>query len=162
MLNITTSKIPSYHEIFKYLGISDVETFKNINKGRLGLWKIENLSILSCICLKPKVYSIKNFISEYEKHLRNTSEEHRKKILLEEHRCKGVPYACMKNVTHSTYNDALQDDHVKHVSSKSIRSYQHKLFTIESSKVGFHGLDMKRKFIGNKSEPFGYNPIDES
>lgn len=153
------SKIASYHEFFEKMNITDIEGFKKINKGKLGLWKIENLAMLCLIALKSKQYSILNFISAYEHELRRQHKKYRKSILIEEMRAKGVPYPCMKNISHANYEDALKDDHVKQVSCKAIRSYKHKLYTIESTKVGFHGLDLKRKFIGNTSVPFGYNPI---
>jgi len=150
------SKIPDYHEIFK--NIDNVKAFKNINKGKLGLWKLEYINIDSIIILKAKIYSIRNFVTQYEKHLMESDKKARKSIVALENKAKGVPYACMKGITHDDYMHSTSDN-IKHVKSKSIRSFGHKLYTIETTKVGFHGLDLKRKFVGNYSTPFGYNPL---
>lgn len=150
------SKIPDYHEIFK--NIANVKEFKNRNKGKLGLWKLEYINIDSIIILKAKIYSIRNFVTQYEKYLIENDKKAKKLIVPLENKAKGVPFACMKAITHDDYMNSTSDN-IKHVTSKSIRSFGHKLYTIESTKVGFHGLDLKRKFVGNYSTPFGYNPI---
>ena len=136
-------KIPSDHEIFK--NIENVEEFKLRNKGKQGLWKIETLDVIEMVALKAKQYSLLMFDGE------------------EYMKSKGVNLSAIKDkVTHQRYTDVVVENNLIGVEIKQIRSFNHKIYSIKSNRVGFHGIDLKRFYVKddimNKSLPYGYNP----
>ena len=138
------SKIPSKHEIFQH--IDNVEEFKLKNKGKQGLWKIETLDCVEMVALKAKQYSLLMFDGKQDM------------------KSKGVNLKAIKNkVTHDRYKDVVINNSLIDVEIKQIRSFNHKIYTIKSQRVGFHGIDLKRFYVKgdimNRSLPFGYNPI---
>ena len=137
------SKIPSDHEIFR--DMENVEEFKKKNKGKQGIWKIETLDILEMVALKAKQYSLLMYGGK------------------EELKTKGVNLKYAKDeVTHARYTDVAVNQSLIDVEINQIRSFNHKIFTIVSNRVGFHGIDLKRFYIPgdnlNRSLPYGYNP----
>ena len=76
---------------------------------------------------------------------------------------KGVNLKNVKNeITHQSFKNVVIDNSLIDVEVNQIRSFNHKIFTILSNRVGFHGIDLKRFYVKgdimNKSLPFGYDP----
>jgi len=137
------SKIPSDHEIFE--NVSNPDEFKKINKGKQGIWKIETLDCVEMIALKAKQYSLLMYNGKQDL------------------KTKGVNLKNVKDkITHELLKGVVVDDDLIDVEINQIRSFNHKIFSIVSNRVGFHGIDIKRFYVKgdkmNKSYPFGYNP----
>ena len=109
------------------------------NAGKLGLLKIETISVRRGIFLKSKVYILEDKSGEEEK------------------RAKGVMKQDMKNINFSTYEAVAMRDDVVYVDARMIRSFQHNLFNISVRKLGFHSLSVSRAFVAfNQSYPYGH------
>jgi len=137
------SKIPSDHEIFET--VYNVEEFKKENKGKQGIWKIETLDCVEMVALKAKQYSLLLYNGKNDM------------------KTKGVNLKNVKNeITHQSFKNVVIDNSLIDVEVNQIRSFNHKIFTILSNRVGFHGIDLKRFYVKgdimNKSLPFGYDP----
>jgi hypothetical protein len=91
--------------------------------------------VFKFVGLAPKVYCM--VVGEKER-------EHDKKAL------KGVPkYLQDSSFTFDKYLDVLENEKRLYCKMKQIRSYKHKVFTIEVQKSVLHGFDSKRYILDN-------------
>ena len=144
------SKLSPEHDIFKeFAHIKDLRT---LNSGVCGKVKLESSSLLSICSLRPKQFSILYFEDgAYE--------------VFTDMRLKGACLASRKRqVTHEVYVRTIFNDTYKFfVINHSIRSFNHDLYTVETKRLCFHGLDVYRIYPNpndvNESYPFGYFDI---
>ena len=144
------SKLSPDHKIFQEF--SHIKDLRTLNSGVCGLWKCETTSILSICSVRPKQFSILYFEDgSYE--------------VFTDMRLKGATLASRKRqVTHEIYVKTVFDDtYTFHVVNHSIRSYNHTLYTVQTNKLMFHGLDSYRHYPDpkdiNLSYPFGFYAI---
>ena len=122
----------------------EIPDLKTRNSGKLGLLKIETLSVRKAIFLKPKCYIL----------LEGDQEEQK--------RAKGVFGPEMRDIHYDTYEAVAFHDKIIYVNARLIRSFNHNLFNINVKKLGFHSLSLSRAFVEkNKSYPFGHWRLQE-
>ena len=119
------------------------------NKKVLGMFKDELRSLVmkAYTALNPKVYSFTNQTHEdFEK-----GKDTFKKL-------KGISRVVVKNeITHEDYNQVLKDGKSIKRDVVSIRSFNHKVYTIKTNKIALTAYYDKMYMIdGNNCVPFGY------
>ena len=122
--------------------------YSNKNKRALGCFKDETISIpiSEFVGLRSKMYSIKYGAKEKQT-------------------AKGVSNRVVKReLKHSVYKECLFDKTCNRVSNKTIQSYKHQLFSVETKKIGLSSYDDKRYVLncGVKTRAHGHyqNSLD--
>ena len=79
----------------------------------------------------------------------------------EQKKAKGVPKNIVKKeMNFNMYKKTLYENCNEKVKFNSIRSYQHKLFSITCSKTGLSNFENKRYYVSNESSyPHGHYAI---
>ena len=135
--DFSTISDPGFFELFP-----DDPGLKMRNAGKLGLLKVETISVRRGIFLKSKVYILEDKNGE-------------------EKRAKGVLKQEMTNINFSNYEAVALRDDVVYVDARMIRSFQHNLFNISVRKLGFHSLSVSRAFVAmNESYPYGHYALE--
>ena len=100
------------------------------NKNVPGLWKDECQGrVINSFCaLRPKMYS---FALEGETH----------------NKCKGVKQHVVKTMHHDEYLQCLENDIEREHEFVSIRSFKHKIYTVEQRKKSLSPMDDKRWYV---------------
>jgi hypothetical protein len=132
-----TSDYPSTHR-----------NYRCENKKVIGKWKDEmnSIPIQEIVALKAKMYSI----------LGGDSTE--KQV------AKGIPRVFLKrHLNHANYRQCLYSRDSKHAKASTIRSVNHRLYTMIVSKKGLDCNDTKRVVLNNTVDtlPFGHYCLDD-
>jgi hypothetical protein len=119
------------------------------NKKVLGKWKDElnGIPIQEIVALKAKMYSVKSL------------DNPEKKV------AKGIPRVFLRqHLTHKDYRQCLSDNRSQHAKASTIRSIDHKLYTMIISKKGLDCNDSKRVILFNNHDtlPFGHFRLQNS
>jgi hypothetical protein len=79
----------------------------------------------------------------------------------EQKKAKGVPkHIVKKRFNFDLYKKTLEENHLERVNFNSIRSYEHKIYSINSNKVGLSNFENKRYYVNNNlSYPYGHYAI---
>ena len=95
------------------------------------------------IGLKPKMYAFNVMADKEQK------------------KAKGVPtHIVKKRFNFDLYKKTLKENHLERVNFNSIRSYEHKIYSINSNKVGLSKFENKRYYVNNNfSYPYGHYAI---
>ena len=74
------------------------------------------------------------------------------------HKCKGIKYSSLKAFSHIDFVNCLHNRSTPEIKERSIRSFLHTLYNIETTKKIFHAYDDKRFILQNNIEtlPFGH------
>ena len=74
---------------------------------------------------------------------------------------KGVPkHIVKKRFNFDLYKKTLEEKHLERVNFNSIRSYEHKIYSINSNKAGLSNFGNKRCYVNNDlSYPYGHYAI---
>lgn len=132
--------------------------YSDRNANRLGALKDElpNAIITQFVVNKPKQYAVR-----YIK--RNVDSETGLNVYTTDYKqtAKGIPKRALKR----TYNfddfvEAIGSPKNSIVTSKSIRSFDQKLFTVESKRRGVNGFDVKRFILPDMITTLAYNHKD--
>ena len=118
---------------------SDIQMYDDTNKKVLGKMKLEtrNNIAVEFVGLRSKLYSLL---------LENGDD---KKT------CKGIKECVKRNkIRHQNYKDTLLSGENKNVSQRTIRSYDHSVFSIEMDKIALSAVNDKRHMVNNV---FGYS-----
>ena len=147
LLNIPTNdlyqdlaKLQQHFDFSNYLKNHPLYSIKN--KAVLGKFKDETAGevIEEFVGLRSKCYSIK---------LANTSKA----------TAAGVKKAVSKNLTHEIYKETLEKQRDYFISQKTLRSYDHNIFTVQQEKVGLTCYDDKRYLLDDATLAYGHYRI---
>ncbi len=71
----------------------------------------------------------------------------------------GVKKSQQNILRHHHYVETLRNSSVKYVKQKTIRAFNHELYTIEQKKIGLSPFDLKRKVLSNGIDtiPYGFS-----
>ena len=121
----------------------------NGNKKVLGMFKdeLQSLPMKEWTALNPKVYSFTNVShKDFEKGKDNFN------------KLKGISRVVVKNdIIHEDYNKVLKDGESIKKDVVSIRSFNHKVYTIKTNKIALTAYyDEMHMIDGNSCVPFGY------
>jgi hypothetical protein len=126
---------------------SDHPNFSNKNKKVLGKWKDElnGTPIQEIVALKAKMYSV-------------MTPTQVKKV------AKGIHRVFLnKHLTHADYKQCLNEGRSQHAKASTIRSVDHKLYTMTVNKKGLDCNDSKRVVLSNNHNtlPFGHYRLQD-
>ena len=113
--------------------------------------ELRSLPMKESTTLNPKVYSFKNLShKDFEK-----GKDNFKKL-------KGISRVVVKNeITHDDYNQVLKDGKIIKRDVVSIRSFEHKVYTIKTPKIALTAYyDKMYMTDSNTCVPFGYEKIN--
>ena len=77
--------------------------------------------------------------------------------------CKGIK-KCVKNtiIKHKNYKDTLLNEENKNISQRTIRSYNHDVYSIETTKIALSAVNDKRYMVNNlDSYAYGHYLIEK-
>jgi hypothetical protein len=128
----------------------DHPNFSERNKKTVGKWKDEmnGMPIQEIVALKAKMYSV----------LTPTAENSEKKV------AKGISRVFLnRHLTHEDYQICLDEGRSKQTKASTIRSVDHKLYTMIVSKKGLDCNDSKRVVLRNNHDtlPFGHYKLQD-
>ena len=127
----------------------DSPYFRPENKKVIGKFSDEKPDhvIKEVIALKPKMYSI------LAEPLPTSRQKEKKENFIT---AKGITAAAQKLLTHEDYRSVLVSRKAMNVDVRSIRSFNHKLFTISVNKKGLSAYDDKKFILSNGIDALSY------
>ena len=127
----------------------DSPYFRPENKKVIGKFSDEKPDhvIKEVIALKPKMYSI------LAEPLPTSRQKEKKENFIT---AKGITAAAQKLLTHEDYRSVLVSRKAMNVDVRSIRSFNHKLFTISVNKKGLSAYDDKKFILSNGIDTLSY------
>lgn len=141
-----------YEDMFENQEIFDLSNFDinspyyaSQNKYEPGKMKDElgGQAIISVCALRSKLYSLK---------LKEKAIQ----------RAKGVKESGMADISFADFQKCLHEEHAKDCKFKSIRSFDHKLYTVNSKKIAINPFEDKRFYLNaTNSLPYGHFAIPD-
>jgi len=116
--------------------------------------EVRGCTILNCVALRPKMYSIDMLERTSEGNVRP-----KRKVA-----GSGIKRHVLTNASetsHDAFYTCLMSHQATRISQKTFRSKKHKVFTVECSRVGLSNVDTKRFILncGVESLAYGHHSI---